>query len=129
MLDPASVLLQVLGELTWMYATDAGTLPNSSSAPGYLTGETPDLSKAYAAACRTLAEDPSNIAAYFTRGVVCQGQRRYAEALADFTEVLRRDRGHARAWLLVSEVLASLGAFDKAKTARQEALGLDPNLS
>ena len=42
--------------------------------------------------------------------------------------MLRREPGHARAWLLLSEVLVSLGEYDWARAARRRALELDPSL-
>jgi tetratricopeptide (TPR) repeat protein len=96
---------------------------------GFSTGDPPELSQVYEAASQTIAADPANVKAYFTRGVVCQSKRWYPQALADFHEVLRRDSRHARAWLLMAEVLTNLGEYDKAKTARAQALALDPSLA
>jgi tetratricopeptide (TPR) repeat protein len=89
-------------------------LPGIDGEVGFSTGDPPELSQVYESASQTIAADPSNVQAYFTRGVVCQSKRWYPQALADFHEVLRRDAHHARAWLLMAEVLTNLGEYDKA---------------
>lgn len=88
----------------------------------------PELQEAYDRASRVIEEDPDNLEAFFMRGVVCQSKKWYEQALADFGEVVRLDPNHARAWLLVSEVMHSLGEFDKSRTIRQHALELDPTI-
>ena len=96
--------------------------------PSFSTGDPPEFAAIYQSASQALAEDPSNIQAHFQRGVVCQSKQWYPQALADFVEVVRKDPQHARAWLLMSEVLAQLGHYDKAKEVRQQAIELDPSL-
>jgi tetratricopeptide (TPR) repeat protein len=97
-------------------------------APSFTTGDPPELSRVYEEATQSLARDPSDVQAYFRRGVVCQSKGWYPQAVADFREVLRRDGRHARAWLLLSEVLTSLGEYEQAKVAREQVRALDPDL-
>lgn len=128
MLDGAVDLLGILMELTDGYGLacllDAAGVPS----PSFSTGDPPELQRVYEAATDTLENDPSNVEAYFRRGVVCRSKGWYKQALADFTEVLRRQPKHARAWLLLSEVFDHVGEPDKARTARKQALELDPSL-
>lgn len=126
MLDDAVPLLGTLIELTdgyvLAYALDFAGVPSFS------TGDPPELQQVYEAATDELENDPSNVEAYFRRGVVCRSKGWHKQALADFTEVLRRQPQHARAWLLLSEVFHQVGEPDKARTARKQALELDPSL-
>ena len=92
-------------------------------------GDTPELAEAYSNASQAIQGNPFDGEAYFTRGLANRGQGRDAEALADFCKVLRIDPRHAKAWLMVSEVLIGLGEYDLARTARINALELDPSLA
>src|ERR1700722_1986486 len=96
--------------------------------PDFGVSDPPELSRAYDAATQAVETDPTDAGAYYLRAVVCQQKRWYAEALADFGEVVRLHPDHAKAWLLISEILTSLGEYDKAKTARRQAQELDPNV-
>jgi tetratricopeptide (TPR) repeat protein len=115
----------------WLMSMDALMWPlgDTDWLPIFSTGDPPELSRVYHSASRDIEKDPSNVQAHFTRAVVCQSKRWYPQALADVNAILTRDPQHARAWLLLSEVLASLGEYDRAKTARQRALQLDPHLA
>lgn len=95
---------------------------------GIPMGNTKDLDDIYANATAAIELNPDDVNAYFRRAVVCQTRGYHEQALADFAEVLRRDRNNARAWLLTSEVLCKLGEYDRAKSARAQALALDPSL-
>jgi tetratricopeptide (TPR) repeat protein len=106
-----------------------GSLLDVDFIPTFSSGDPPDLARIYETASETIANDPSNVDAYFRRGVICQSKRWYGQAFHDFSEVLCRDPKHARAWLLLSEVLASLGQYEAAQKARQEALALDPSFA
>lgn len=90
------------------------------------TGDPPELVEVYENACAAIDQNPDDVQAHFVRGVVCQGKRWYEAALADFAAVVRLDPRHARAWLLAGEVLAALGKYEQAQTARQKALEIDP---
>ena len=114
--DAVRFFLLGLDPLTWALVSDDWVSTFS-------TGDPPELSEVYESASENIAADPSDLQAYFTRGVVCQ-----SKALADLTEVLRRDPLHARAWLLTSEVLAALGEYEKAPAAREQALQQDSSL-
>ena len=92
------------------------------------TGNPPELKQVFEDACATIEENPDDTQARFMRGVICQSQRWYEPALADFAVVLRVEPQHARAWLLSSEVLGSLGLHEQAQTARQRALEIDPEV-
>jgi tetratricopeptide (TPR) repeat protein len=94
--------------------------------PTFSTGDPPEFMEIFKSATASIDEDPKNAQAYFMRGLVCQSKRWYPEALADFLEVVKNDPRHAKAWLLMSEVLAALGDADKARMARQQALEIDP---
>ncbi|MBY0528525.1 MAG: tetratricopeptide repeat protein [Gemmataceae bacterium] len=102
----------------------------SESLPGLSlsTGDPPELIQAFDIACGRLETNPDDVDARFMRGVVCQSKRWYEPALADFSAVLRKQPRHARAWLLVGEVLTALGEYDKAKVARQTALEIHPGV-
>jgi tetratricopeptide (TPR) repeat protein len=121
-------MLHVPDFLLLVDPTGLGFLTDLIPGPSFSTGDPPELARIYEAASETIENDPSNVDAYFQRGVICQSKRWYGQAFRDFSEVLRRRPGHARAWLLLSEVLASLGHYDSAKQARQEALALDTSL-
>jgi tetratricopeptide (TPR) repeat protein len=122
MVDPLDFLL--LFDPTGM-AGMALTTPDIIPDPTFSTGDPPELQRIYEAATETLAEDPDNVQAYFRRGVVAQSKRWYAQAFHDFREVLKREPKHPKACMLMSEVLASLGHYDAAKQAREEALAID----
>lgn len=100
----------------------------SISPPTFSTGDPPELQRIFESATETLEQDPANVEARFQRGVVCQSKGWLKQAVADFVEVLRRQPDHARAWLLLSEVLNKVGEHDKASAARKRALELDPAL-
>jgi tetratricopeptide (TPR) repeat protein len=74
----------------------------------------------------TLEEDPENVAALFERGLACQALRWYPLALDDFSEVVRLRPSQARGWMLLSEVLESVGRYEESRAARQQSLELDP---
>lgn len=93
--------------------------------PTFSSSDAPELQAVYESATTRLASDPDNIEAYFARGVVCQTKGWHLQALDDFMEVIRRQREHPRAWRLLSDVLSSLGEFDKARAVWQVALQLD----
>ena len=89
-------------------------------------GDPPEFLAIYESASATIANDPTNAPAHFQRGVICQSKGWHDHALADFVAVVRQQPEHARAWLLMAEVLSSLGEPDKARLIRQHAL--DPSL-
>ena len=97
-------------------------------APVLSTGDPPEFIQIYKEATQAIEDDPSNIQAYFTRGVVCQSKGWLQQALADFVAVVKIDERHARAWLLMSEVLRDLGKVEQAGMARQQAMEIDPTL-
>lgn len=97
--------------------------------PSFASSDPPELARTYSAASATLAKDPSNLQARFTRGIVCQGKRWHAQAANDFLEVVRLDPRNARAWLLLSEALQNLGEYDRARETRQVAQRLDLSVS
>lgn len=109
---------------------DATVSPNHglNSVPSFATDDPPELQQVYESTSQTLADDPSNIEAHFARGVVCQSKGWHSQALADFRDVIRMQPDHARAWLLLSEVLSRLGEPEHAAIVRQQALELDPSL-
>jgi tetratricopeptide (TPR) repeat protein len=129
MLD--DVLPTVLGgvaeSLFW-----AARFPDAISLPlvdQWIGREPPEFQAAYANATETIKTNPADKQAYFVRGLACKSRGHFPEALADFCEVLRLDRDHARAWLMLSEVLVSMGQYDVARKARTHALELDSTLS
>jgi hypothetical protein len=87
-----------------------------------LVEATPELKEAYKSASRTLAGDPDNIDAPFTRAVASLSLRLPEHALADFGAIIRLRPEHARAWLLRSEALLGVSMVagtvlaSKAKT-------------
>jgi predicted Zn-dependent protease len=87
-----------------------------------------ELVAALAVADATIAARPDDPAGHFLRGVVNQTCGRRMAALADLAAVVRLDPGHARGWLLLSEVLAAAGEWDRSRAARAEALRLDPTV-
>jgi tetratricopeptide (TPR) repeat protein len=93
-----------------------------------LVEATPELKEAYRSASRTLAGDPDNIDARFTRAVASLSLRLYEHALADFGTITRLRPEHARTWLLTSEALSNLGKHAEADAARKHALELDPSV-
>jgi len=68
---------------------------------------------------------PDDPAGFYLRGVVNQSRGRRGAALVDFAAVVRLDPGHALGWLMLSEVLAAVGEYDRARAARAEAVRLD----
>jgi tetratricopeptide (TPR) repeat protein len=122
-------MLDVPDFLLLVDPTGLGFLTDLIPDPSLSTGDPPELARIYEAASETIENDPANVDAYFRRGVICQSKRWYAQAFHDFSEVLRRRPGHARAWLLLSEVLARLGHYEAAQKARQEALSLDASFA
>ena len=104
-------------------------LDHIASSIGPLSGENSALSDTYAKACQAIHVDPSDAKAYFVRGLILKGDGYHAEALADFRQVLRIEPRHARAWLMISEVLTALHEYDGAKIARHSALEIDPSLT
>lgn len=93
-----------------------------------LLGKQCDLEDAFDTATEAIEANPNDTQAHFQRAVICQTAGMYEHALADFAEVIRRERNHARAWLLTSEVLVKLSEYGRAKQAREHALSLDPSL-
>jgi Flp pilus assembly protein TadD len=83
--------------------------------------------RVYESTSATLADDPANVMARFERGLACQALRWYPQALDDFTEVVRLRPSQARAWMLLSEVLESVGRYEESRAARRQSLELDPN--
>lgn len=106
----------------------SGLLETTLPLAGFPIGDAPDLEEVYKSATARLEENPDDVEAYFRRGVVCQSKVWSKRALADFLEVLKRQPEHARAWLLLSEVLSKLNQPDPAREARKRALELDPAL-
>lgn len=94
----------------------------------FSSGVSPDLERVYEETTAALEANPHDVEARFKRGVVCQSKCCYREAIADFSEVLRHQPDHARAWLLLSEVLSNIGEHERAAKARQQAIELDPTL-
>jgi tetratricopeptide (TPR) repeat protein len=105
--------------LTWLASSDSG----------FLSGKNSALVDAYAEASQAIQHDPLDANAHFIRGLILKGDGDYAEALGDIRAVVRIEPRHARAWLMISEVLTALREYDEAKTARQKALEIDPSLS
>jgi tetratricopeptide (TPR) repeat protein len=95
----------------------------------WITREPPEFQAAHAQATAAIEANPADKDAFFLRGLACKSRGHFAEAFADFCEVLRLDPDHAKAWLMLSEVLVSLGRYDVAKTAREQALQRDPTLA
>jgi Flp pilus assembly protein TadD len=71
---------------------------------------------------------PADAEGYFICGTALHALGNYRHAADDFEEAVRLQPRHARAWLLLSEVLAKLGEVDRAMRARQHALELEPSL-
>src|SRR5262245_9261969 len=87
-------------------ALEAGTGSGDEVSAGFSTGDPPEFEEIFESATQTIEDDPRNVQAYFARAVVSQSKRWYPQALADFVEVVKIEPKHARAWLLMSEVLA-----------------------
>src|SRR5262249_3538082 len=104
--------------LTWLASSDSGLLSGKNSA----------LVDAYANASQAIQDNPLDANAYFVRGLILKSDGDYTEALGDFREVLKIEPRHARAWLMLSEVLTALREYDEAKITRQKALEIDPSL-
>lgn len=64
--------------------------------------------------------------AYFLRGTVHARQGRHAEAIADFTEVIRLDPAFVMAYIERAHVAATQGNSVAAAADLAEAIGLDP---
>lgn len=82
----------------------------------------------YGAMSAVIEKTPSNAQAWFLRGIAAQGNQWHEEALANLTEAIRLDPQHAKAYLVRSEVLASLGRYDMARADRADALAIDPKV-
>jgi tetratricopeptide (TPR) repeat protein len=107
--------------------TESSSVPASGG--GILSAEpTYELDEAYDLATKIIEKDPSQVQAYFLRGVICQTMQHYEDALEDFTEAIKLDPSHARALMLRSEVNFRLGDDEQGKADRQAALRLDPNV-
>jgi tetratricopeptide (TPR) repeat protein len=117
MIDDLFLLVGAVGELGLSAA-----LPKLATS----TGDPPELVEVYENACAAIEENPDDVQAHFTRGVICQGKRCYEAALADFATVVHLEPQHARAWLLAGEVLHALGKYEQSQAARQQALAIDP---
>jgi tetratricopeptide (TPR) repeat protein len=89
----------------------------------------PDPATVCAQAFLRVHDEHSKSEAFFLRGLVNRKEGRYAEAAADFREVLAINPRHARAWLMLSEVLVNVNEYEQARLARQKALELDPSLA
>jgi tetratricopeptide (TPR) repeat protein len=118
----------MLGTVLELVAQAVGEYPLQSE-HSFSTGDPPEFEEIFDSATQTIAEDPNNAQAYFARGVVCQSKGWHPDAVADFVEVVKLDPKNARAWLLMSEVLSSMGESEKSKVARQQALEIDPSVS
>src|SRR5215471_17226838 len=122
-------LLDLLVPVAEVALGAAGTRWVDGARQDFCAGDPPEFEEIFESATKTLEEDPGNAQAYFARGVICQSKGWYPQALADFVDVVKLDPKHARAWLLMSEVLAYMGEVDKSKLARQQALEIDPAVS
>lgn len=124
-LEVVDVLLSGMDFAFW--ASVFPDLPGAGLA--FSAGVSPDLERVYEETTAALEANPHDVEARFKRGVVCQSKHAYREAIADFREVIRQQPGHARAWLLLSEVLSTIGEHERARKARAQAVELDPGLS
>ncbi len=91
-----------------------------------------DWSKPVAACARWLLESAPHIDAARARvltgrGVALQGQRRYAEALADFEAVVGLRPGDPSAYFNQGVMLQELARFDDAVASYSEAIRLKPD--
>lgn len=73
-------------------------------------------------ACRL---DPGNAEAHYQLGVLHDGARRGAEALAEFEKVTRLRPGDARAWDYLALNLGQMGEIARAEAAYQKALAVN----
>ncbi|WP_439632149.1 tetratricopeptide repeat protein [Gemmata sp.] len=87
-----------------------------------------ELRDALASLTAAVEANPADAEARFRRGAVWQALGRPAEAVADLREAVRLVPGHARAWLLLSEVLPALDEHEAGRDARTRAVRLDPTL-
>src|SRR5205823_3311691 len=74
------------------------------------------------------AGDPVLAAAYFLRGRAYRARNKGARAIADLTEALGRDAGHAAAYLERSKARCRLDLDVEGLADLEEALRLDPTL-
>jgi predicted O-linked N-acetylglucosamine transferase (SPINDLY family) len=76
---------------------------------------------------QVLQADPSQVAAWYLRGVACQSLGRLAEAQQCLREAVRRQPGHVEAWNHLGIVLAQTANADEAVSCFRQALTLRPS--
>ncbi|MDP2952151.1 MAG: tetratricopeptide repeat protein [Chloroflexota bacterium] len=77
---------------------------------------------------KAVARDPQSAYAWFARGVVLSGLKRYQEALESLDKVLAIDP-QALAWSFRGLALVGLGRYQEAVESYEEALKHQPNFS
>ena len=77
---------------------------------------------------RTIAENPGDAWAYYSRGIALRLKGRPEEAAEDFRKALTLDPGHISAIYHLGAALRTLGRLDEALAAYDRALSLDAAL-